>query len=67
MISILKKFCSSTYIIRIYRAARGAASVQVLNACTRKCQAIAKQPCIVAERATENDGCNFSVGEEWVS
>ena len=38
--------------------------VQVLIAYTRKCQAIAidiKQPCLVTERATENDGCSFSV------
>ena len=27
---------------------------------TRKCQAIAKQPCLVTERDTENDGCNSS-------
>ena len=33
----------------------------VLIAYTRKCQAIAKQPCLVTERATENDGCNSSV------
>ena len=50
-----------TYIVRTVRPELGAASVQVLIAYTRKCQAIAKQPCLVTERATENDGCNSSL------
>ena len=58
---LVRWLTTHVHCTRTARPVTECVQVLIMIAYARKCQAIAKQPCLVTERATENDGCNSSV------